>query len=445
MRRIGKGFLGVNTLLFDGMLVQQQVQDVEDAAEDEDDDNEVSAKPTPLLPTPNPPPPSPTQEHIPSPPQAESAQPSSPPPPQPSQTTAISTTLLNTLLETCATLTKQVANLEQDKIAQSKEITKFKQRVRRLEKKRQFKSSGLKRLTKVGTAQRIESSADTIMDDQEDASKQGDIAELDADKDVTLEEVNAEVAMDVAIQGRLAESQEKVYHLELQHAKKVLSMQDTDETEPTEVQEVIEVVTAAKLMVEVVTTQDISIYVTRQTQVTTVATTITVTQVLKASAPRRKRGVIIQDPEETANASVIVHSKVKSKDKGKAELNANINWNDVMEQLKRKEKQDNTVMRYKSLKRKLVTEAQARKNMMIYLKNMARFMMDFFKGMTYNDIRPIFENHYNLNQDFLEREEEEVVGQKEEGGSKRKGENLNQDAAKKQRTDEETEELKTHL
>nr|GEU49391.1 hypothetical protein [Tanacetum cinerariifolium] len=89
---------------------------------DEDDDNEVSAKPTPPSPTPVTPPPSPTQEHIPSSPQAQTAQPSSPPPQQPSQTADISQsamTLLNTLLETYATLTKQVTNLEQDKIAQA--------------------------------------------------------------------------------------------------------------------------------------------------------------------------------------------------------------------------------------------------------------------------------------------------------------------------------------
>nr|GFA16106.1 hypothetical protein [Tanacetum cinerariifolium] len=72
-----------------------------------------------------------------------------------------------------------------------------------------------------------------------------------------------------------------------------------------------------------------------------------------------------------------------------AELNANINWNDVVDQVKRKEKQDNIVMRYQALKRKPVTEAQ--------------------KG------------------------EEEI----EEEGSKRKGKNLSQDAAKKQRIDEE--------
>nr|GEW65754.1 hypothetical protein [Tanacetum cinerariifolium] len=146
--------------------------------------------------------------------------------------------LLNQLLETCATLTKKVTNLEQDKIAQAIEITKLKQRVRRLEKKRKLKASRFKRLRKVDTAQRVESSADT---------------------------------------GRLPESQAHVYHLDLEHAQKVLSIQDTDEAEPAEVKKVLEVVTAVKMMTEVVTT----------------ATTITVAQVPKASAPRRRKGVVI--------------------------------------------------------------------------------------------------------------------------------------------------------
>nr|GEW62280.1 hypothetical protein [Tanacetum cinerariifolium] len=327
---------------------------IEDAAEDEDDDNGVSAEPTPLLPMPATPPPSPIQEHIPSPPQTN--QPSLPPPQQPSQTDDISQsvmTLLNTLLETCATLTKEVANLEKDKLAQAIEITKLKQR--------------------------------------EDTSKQREgIAKLDADEDVTLMDVEEDLNADV--QGRLAESQAKVYHMDLQHANTVLSMQDTDDAEPSKVEEVIEVVTAAKLMTEVVTTAD---------------TTITAAQVPKASAPRRKKGVVIQDPEEIATASVIVHSEVKSKDKGKGIL----------------------IEEPKPLKR------QARKNMMIYLMNMAGFKMDFFKGMTNNDIRPIFEKHYNSIKDFLEKEEKEI----EEEENKRKGDSLNQDATKKKRINEETE------
>nr|GEY37844.1 hypothetical protein [Tanacetum cinerariifolium] len=188
---------------------------------------------------------------------------------------------------------------------------------------------------------------------EEDASKRGGIAELDADEDVSLLDVDAEVEMDTNIQGRMAESQAKAYNLDLQHFEKVLSMQDTDEVEPDEVEEVLEVVTAAKLMIEVVTT---------------VAPITTAAQVPKPSALRRRRGVVIQDPEETAVASVIVHSK-----------------NDVMEQVKRREKQDNAVMRYQALKRKPLTKAQARKNMMIYLKNMVGFKMDFFKGID-NDI-----------------------------------------------------------
>nr|GEZ22637.1 hypothetical protein [Tanacetum cinerariifolium] len=489
MRRIGKVFSEVDTPLFDVT-----------------------------------PPPSPTQEHIPSPPRAQTTQPSSPPPQQPSHTdiSQSAMTLLNKLLEICANLTKQVANLEQDKIAQSIEITKLK------------------------TSQRIESLADIVMDDQEDASKQGGIVELDVDQDVTLvdaeqdvnaddqgrlaesqakvvttaattittaqvpkasaprrmrvqsfwqwlyfssgngnflhwqweytslaltqkvsanmrrirkgfsgvdtplfdgmlvsqqaqdvedatededdvnekiveldadenltlKEVDAEVTMDADVQGRLEESQAKVYHLDIEHAKKVLTMQDTDEAEPAEVEEVIKIVTAAKLMTKVVTTA---------------ATTITAAQVPKASASRIRRGVIIQDPKEVATTSIIMQSE-----------------NDVVDQVKRKESQDNTVIRYQDLKRKPVTEAYARKNMMVYLKNMAGFKMDFFRGMTYTDIRPIFEKHYNLNQAFLERVEEEVTGQEEEG-SKRKDDSPEQRAAKKQKTDEEIEELKTHL
>nr|GEW06396.1 hypothetical protein [Tanacetum cinerariifolium] len=150
------------------------------------------------------------------------------------------------------------------------------------------------------------------------------IVELDADKDVTL--VDVEEEMDAAVQGRLPESQAKVYHLDLKHAKKVQSMQDTNKVEPAKVEEVIEVVTAAKLMTEVVTTT---------------ATTITAAQVPKAGTPKRRRGVIIQDPEETATASVILHSKDEAFAKElEAKLNANINLNDVIKQVKRKEKED---------------------------------------------------------------------------------------------------------
>nr|GEW49008.1 hypothetical protein [Tanacetum cinerariifolium] len=67
-------------------------------------------------------------------------------------------------------------------------------------------------------------------------------------------------------------------------------------------------------------------------------TTTAATQVPKASAPRRRKGVIIHDPEDTAT-SVIVHTEDEAFARQlEAELNANINWNDVIEQVKKSER-----------------------------------------------------------------------------------------------------------
>ncbi|GJR26635.1 hypothetical protein Tco_1102867 [Tanacetum coccineum] len=68
------------------------------------------------------------------------------------------------------------------------------------------------------------------------------------------------------------------------------------------------------------------------------------------------------------------------------------------------ERQSNTIKRYQTLKKKPVSVAQARKNMMIYLKNMARYKMGYFKGMSYDEIRPIFEEEYNKIQTLFKKD-----------------------------------------
>nr|GEZ57502.1 hypothetical protein [Tanacetum cinerariifolium] len=199
--------------------------------------------------------------------------------------------------------------------------------------------------------------------------------------------------MDEDVEVNLQEAQAKAYNLDLQHSEKVLSMQDVDEEEPAEVKKVLEVVTAAKLIIEVVTTA---------------APTTTAAQVPKESDLRRRKGVIIQDPEETAS-SLIVHTKDEAFARQlEAELNANIIWNDVIEQVKKSKRQNKEVMMYQALKRTPLTEAQARKNM---------------------------------------RKEEVTVQEKDikEEGHKRQCESLEQEIAKKQRMDEEEEEVKRHL
>ncbi|GKE06260.1 hypothetical protein Tco_1398278, partial [Tanacetum coccineum] len=67
------------------------------------------------------------------------------------------------------------------------EIKSLKRRVKSLEKRRNSRTPGFKRLRKVGSASRVESSNEVSLVAQKDASKQGrKIADLDADVEVTL-------------------------------------------------------------------------------------------------------------------------------------------------------------------------------------------------------------------------------------------------------------------
>nr|GEX30631.1 copia protein [Tanacetum cinerariifolium] len=63
-----------------------------------------------------------------------------------------------------------------------------------------------------------------------------------------------------------------------------------------------------------------------------------------------------------------------------------------------------------------------------------------------NEVRPLFEKHYNYNQDFLKEVNEEVTVPEKEvkvEGHKREGRSLEKEITKKQKMDEEAEELKS--
>nr|GEV13479.1 reverse transcriptase domain-containing protein [Tanacetum cinerariifolium] len=362
IRRVGKRCYGVETPLFEGMIVEQHVDkganevNVEDvstagvAAEGDvsaADDVVRTYVEEPSIPSPTPPtpPPQPSQDQPSTsqvqltPPQSPQAQPQSPQhQPQLSQDAEISIDLLQNLLDTCTTLTRRVENLEHDKIAQALEITKLKQRVKKLE--RRNKASKLKRLK----------------------------------KDLLL----------------------KMLRL-----MKVQMFREGKQ------------ITAASATITAATPQ------------LTVAAPILTTA---PNAARKRKGVVIRDPQETATPSIIIHLEAKSKDKGKG----------------RKQKEDNAVKRYQALKRKPQTKAQARKNMMIYLRNVAGFKMDYFKGMTYDDIHPIFEKHFNSNVAFLLKTKEQM-DEEDSRALKRLSESQEYKVAKKQKVDEEVEELRKHL
>nr|GEX74203.1 hypothetical protein [Tanacetum cinerariifolium] len=131
---------------------------------------------------------------------------------------------------------------------------------------------------------------------------------------------------------------------------------------------------------------------------------------VQGSAARRRKGVVIRDPEKIATPSIIIHFEAKSKDKGKGIL----------------------VEEPKPLKK----QAQIDQDEAYAKENMDGFKMDYFKGMTYDDIHPIFEKKFNSNVAFLEKIREQM---KEEDSKalKRKSESQAEKEAKKHKLDEE--------
>nr|GFA89014.1 hypothetical protein [Tanacetum cinerariifolium] len=282
------------------------------------------------------------------------------------------------------------------------------ERVKRLEKANMVKYSKLRRLRKVGASRRIESS-----DDMEDVFNQGRMID-DMDKDEGIKLIK-----DADDEGtELAE----IYHLDLDHSSKVLSMQEDD----SKVQEVVEVVTTAKLITDVVTAAS---------QVSAASATISAAKpsipaaalTVVAAYTRRRKGVIIRDPEEELSLKTPAETP-KLKDKGKGilietpkpmkkkdqiemdteyakklheeinkdheEINKDIDWDAAMDHVNQKSKNPQYIKRYQGMKKRHQTESKARKNMMIYLKNNVGYKMDFFKGMSYAEICPIFQARF---------------------------------------------------
>nr|GEW09925.1 hypothetical protein [Tanacetum cinerariifolium] len=405
IRRIRKGFLGIETPLFEGMLVVQEnvvkgiadeqvqadatvttaLEDVTAAVEEDIQAQTISSS-------------SPPPQDLPSTSHLHHTPPSSlqPQPHAPSQAADFPLCLLQTTLDTYAALASRIEQLESNKLSQALEITQLKKRVKRLEK---------------GQKERM-------------------IDELDRDEGIELmgekEERKKDIANDDQVEGRHAEIQAEIYQIDMDHAAKVLCMH---EEELTEVQEVVEVVTTTKLIIEVVTASSAPVSATSTiipaTELNIPAVTITAAPIkVAAASTRRRRGVVIRDPEE--ESSTKTSDKTKSKDKGKGIL----------------------VEEPKPMKKKQQTEAQARRNTIMYLKNTVGFKLDYFKGKSYDDIRPIFKAKFNTNMEFLLKSTEHIKEEEESRALKSINETPTQKAAKRRRLNQENndvEEIKQHL
>nr|GEY62398.1 hypothetical protein [Tanacetum cinerariifolium] len=115
-----------------------------------------------------------------------------------------------------------------------------------------------------------------------------------------------------------------------------------------------------------------------------------------------------------------------------------------IDHVKLKAKEDPAVKRYQAIKRKPQIEAQAQKNMIMYLKNVAGFKLDYFKGMSYDDIRPIFKAKFNSNVDFLLKTKEQME-EEESRALQTINKTPSEKASKRRKLNEEVEDLKRYL
>ncbi|GJT79508.1 retrovirus-related pol polyprotein from transposon TNT 1-94 [Tanacetum coccineum] len=198
---------------------------------------------------------------------------------------------LNELMELCINLQQRVLDLETTKTTQANEIASLKRRVKKLERSNKSRTHGLKRMYRVGSSRRVESSKDEGLG-EEDASKQGRrINAIDADEDITL--VNDQDDAD---------------------------MFDVNDLDGDEV--IVD-------NVDVVTTVSTASTITVSVAIATTTTTATITDVevtlaqalaeLKSAKPKAVK-VVIQEPEQgttTTTPTTIIFVPKPPQDKGK--------------------------------------------------------------------------------------------------------------------------------
>nr|GEU52545.1 zinc finger, CCHC-type [Tanacetum cinerariifolium] len=385
---------------------------------------------------------------------------------------------LTELMELCTQLHLRALALETTKANQALEIGSLKRKVKKLEKKVSKKTNKLKRLYKIGSSTRVESSKDTCLGDQEDASKQRRmIDDLDADEGVALvnetQERNDQDMFDTSV----LDDEEVV-------AEKEVSTVDLVTTDGEEV------TTAGVEVSTAVITSQISM-----DDITLAKALIDI----KISKPKAKE-IVIQEPEDQIMIDEEVVRNLKAQMQAELEEEVNHEFQQEERLVRQKEKEanialieswDNTQdmmvanyelaarlqeeergeltieeksrlfmklmvkrkkhfarLRAKKIKSKPPTKTQKRNQMCTYLKNMANYKHSQLKNKSFKEINVLFNNTIKWIDSFVPMDTELVKGseKREEGSetraersSKRERKELESKKSKKKKLDEQVE------
>ncbi|GJY02862.1 putative ribonuclease H-like domain-containing protein [Tanacetum coccineum] len=199
------------------------------------------------------------------------------------------TPLFDTMMVQASEEVAHVLDLEKAKDAQAKEIAALKKRVQRLERKKKSRTTGLKRLKKVGLSRRVESSKDQESLVDETQERQDD----DLMFDTGVLDTN-----EIPVEAKIDEKDEQSTKLDDSTASEAVT---TASVEGSVALTTIEEITLAQTLIQIKAAKP---------KVVTTAATTTTTKRPKA------RGVVVQEPSEFRTPQVAQPSISKDKGKG---------------------------------------------------------------------------------------------------------------------------------
>ncbi|GJZ29889.1 ribonuclease H-like domain-containing protein [Tanacetum coccineum] len=330
--------------------------------------------------------------------------------------------LLSELTVLCTNLSNKVTSFEAE-LAQTNQtygtaLTKLIKKVKTLEQT--VKSTQAKRRFRI-----------VVSDDEEsleDPSKQGrKITKINQDPSISLvhDEGTSWIQEDIEIQEKISDDTEVV--LEEEEPTKLVEDLGSGENREKEVS---------------------TIGVDHSTVIPEVSTAAVNLVYIRRSAQKRKdKGKAIMQESEPPK---------KVKKRVQVQMSMDEDWMKGKKLLLKAQKidwSDPAVLRYHAQLNRPYSVAEVRKNMVMYLKNQGGYKMNYFKGMKYEDIRPIFEKVWDQIQSFAPMDSEKEKGSEKKGSRKktlarkRASGKDSEESMKKQKLEDDTEneDLKAYL
>ncbi|GJZ98958.1 hypothetical protein Tco_0671509 [Tanacetum coccineum] len=374
---------------------------------------------------------------------------------------------LNELMELCTNLSQRVLDLENTKTSQAVEITKLKERVKKLERRNKSRTPGLKRLRKVGRSAQVVSSKDEgVLDEQE----------VEVEKVVSTAEVTTVSATTTTVDElTLAQT---LIEIKAAKPKAVTTAATTTTT----------AVTRPKARGVVVQEPSEFTKTTSPSQLSQLpqAKDKGKAKMIEPEKPLKKKDQILIDEEIAQKLQAQLNAELEEEEKlaKQREEDANIaEWDNVQAmidadyelaaRLQAQEQEELTVeeksklfvelmdkrkkhfarLRAEEQRRKPPTKAQKRNQMCTYLKNMAGFTHSQLKNKSFDEVQKAFDKTMGWIDSFVSMDSEVVKGGKEkdegsvtraeESSSKRAGTESrarNQKRIKKQKIDDRKNE-----